>query len=55
MRWLDGITDSMAMNLGGLWETVEDRESWPVAIYGVIKSWLWLSDLTKTMQIQVIS
>ena len=55
MRWLDGITDSMAMNLGGLWETVEDRESWPVAIYGVIKSWLWLSDLTKTMQIQGIS
>ena len=38
MRWLDGITDSRAMNLGGLWETVEDRESWPVAIYGVIKS-----------------
>ena len=37
-RWLDGITDSTAMNLGGLWEIVEDRESWPVAIHGVTKS-----------------
>ena len=37
-RWLDGITDSTAMKLGGLWEIVEDRESWPVAIHRVTKS-----------------
>ena len=44
MRWLDGITDAMNMNLSNLWEMVRDREAWHDAVHGVTKSQTGLSD-----------
>ena len=44
MRWMDGISDAMDMNLGKLWEMVRNREVWWAAVHGVTKSWTQLGE-----------
>ena len=48
IRWLDGITDSVDMNLSKLWEIAKARESWHTAVHEVTQSWTWLNDWTIT-------
>ena len=55
MRWLEGITNAINMNLGKLQEMVRDSESWCVAVHGVTKNQTWLGDWTTTPTITYIS
>ena len=47
IRWLDGITDSMHMGLGGFWALLMDREAWSAVVHEVAEKWTWLSDWTE--------
>ena len=50
MRWLDGITDPIDMNLSKLWETVKDKEAWRATVHGVAKSQTRLRDRTTAIK-----
>ena len=52
IRWLDGIMDSVDMNLGKLWEMVRDRDTWHAAVHGVTKSQIQLGNRTHTQVCQ---
>ena len=54
MRWLDSITDLMAMSLSKLWELVMDREAWCAAVHSIAKSWTQLSDWTELTDREII-